>query len=206
MVRIQKSTFRQIKKTALLIFLFFQLISNCFAQSLVEVNKVRNRTVKNGMLVLGSWSLANIAYAPFAAANSSGENKYFHEMNGYWNLINLGLSGVGYIAASKYDPSKFGLAESLSEHNKLEKTLLFNAGLDLAYIAGGFYLKERALNVNERSEMFSGFGNSIILQGAFLFVFDLSFYAVLKRHDNAYNKLISGLGVNANGLTFQYRF
>lgn len=158
------------------------------------------------MIVLGSWSLANIAYSPFAASNSTGEQKYFHEMNGYWNLINLGLSGAGIISTFKYKPNEDNLAESIKAHYALEKTLLFNAGLDLTYIAGGFYLNERSRNVDKRKEMLSGFGKSIILQGAFLFVFDLSFYSYLKKYDKPYSKLISGLRISPGGISYQSRF
>ncbi len=158
------------------------------------------------MLVLGSWAVANIAYAPIAAANSKGETRYFHQMNGYWNLINLGLSGMGIVSSLKYDPSAKNLRNSINEHYQLEKTLLFNAGLDLGYIAGGLYLQERALNVTNRQNMLKGFGKSIVLQGAFLFVFDMSFYLYLKSHDSLYGNLISHLEIQPNGLAFKYHF
>jgi hypothetical protein len=60
----------------------------------------------------------------------------------------------------------------------LDKVLLFNAGLDLAYIAGGFWLVERSKNADKRPERLKGYGQSVILQGAFLFAFDIAFYAL----------------------------
>ncbi|MEQ8357998.1 MAG: hypothetical protein RH860_00825 [Cytophagales bacterium] len=206
MAVILKLTLKLTRSLFLIAALSALFINFCISQSLEEVNKTANRKVKNGMLVLGSWAIANIAYAPIAAANSNGETKYFHQMNGYWNLINLGLSGAGFISSLKYDASARNLKNSIKEHSRLEKTLLFNAGLDLGYIAGGFYLRERALNANQRKDMLEGFGKSIVLQGAFLFVFDLSFYLYLKGHDRLYSNLISNIEIHPNGLGFKYRF
>ena len=56
--------------------------------------------------------------------------------------------------------------------------LLLNAGLDVAYIMTGLYMKERAKNVEKRKAMLKGYGNSIMLQGGFLFLFDVALYFI----------------------------
>ena len=43
---------------------------------------------------------------------------------------------------------------------------------------GGLYLTERSKNTKKAPERMKGFGKSILHQGAFLFVFDLSVYFV----------------------------
>ena len=57
------------------------------------------------MLSLGSWASANIVGSGIGWARSySEENKYFHQMNVMWNLVNLGLAIPGYIKAKKTTP------------------------------------------------------------------------------------------------------
>ncbi len=128
---------------------------------------------KTGMLVLGSWAAANIAGGLVLRSQTAGRDRYFHEMNAIWNTVNLGIATFGYISAARMGvpESAFGLYQA---QESLDKTLLFNAGLDLAYIAGGFWMIERARNTNERPERLEGYGRSVVLQGAFLFVFDLA--------------------------------
>jgi hypothetical protein len=127
---------------------------------------------KTGMVVLGSWAVANIAGGMALRAGTDGRARYFHEMNAIWNTVNLGIAVAGYYGAVRLgEPA--GVAELYTEQMKLEKTLLFNAGLDLAYIAGGLYMTERARNMTDGADRWQGYGRSVMLQGAFLFAFDV---------------------------------
>lgn len=125
------------------------------------------------MLVLGSWALGNIAIGTYSRSQSMGQTKYFHEMNAAWNLINLSIASIGYF--SNIEPNiGMSLSELISEQNKLDKILLFNAGLDVAYVTTGLFLNQRG--INKDSDRLKGYGKSLMLQGLFLFVFDLGFY------------------------------
>lgn len=56
----------------------------------------------------------------------------------------------------------------------LEKIYIFNFGLDFAYIASGFYLREKGkstVNMNTADQL-KGYGTSIVIQGAFLLLMD----------------------------------
>ena len=131
------------------------------------------------MIILGSWALGNMVWGGIAASNTTGQTQAFHQMNLYWNSVNLLIAGLGYWQASKEVPSN-DLLETMTAQGKMEKILLFNAGLDLAYMAGGMYLKERGLRINK--DKFVGFGKSIILQGAFLLTFDALMYTFHVTH------------------------
>jgi hypothetical protein len=86
-------------------------------------------------------------------------------------------------------------AESIREHESIRRILLFNAGLDVGYMATGLYLRERA-NRAENSERLRGYGNSLLLQGAFLFTFDLIMFAVHgSMSDSFYNFELSPMGL-----------
>jgi hypothetical protein len=54
--------------------------------------------------------------------------------------------------------------------------------LDIAYISVGFLLRNMALNNQTKAYQLNGFGNGLILQGSFLFAFDLTAYAVHHHH------------------------
>jgi hypothetical protein len=80
----------------------------------------------------------------------------------------------------------------MNKFQNLERTLIFNSGLDIAYIATGLYLRERGKNELNltRSEQFQGFGKSLMLQGGFLLVFDALFYSSLRYQSSYFKNLI----------------
>ncbi len=122
------------------------------------------------MVTLGAWATANIASGFIIASQTQGEAKYVWRMNAYWNFINLGLAGMGYLNARKSMMKKSGLADNLTAQQSIEKLYVFNLGLDLVYITGGFYLRERGnsqTKANSRDQ-FKGYGTSIAIQGGFL--------------------------------------
>jgi hypothetical protein len=104
------------------------------------------------------------------------------------------------------DPASFDLAASISEQAKMEKLLLFNAGLDIGYMAAGLWMMERSKNIQKNPELWEGFGKSVILQGAFLFVFDLALFTIL--NTNSSTELIQNLqvGMASNGVGISYKF
>ncbi len=129
---------------------------------------------QKGMMVLGSWAVVNIAGGLALRANTTGTSRYFHEMNALWNGVNLGIAAFGYFSArAMAEPGS--ILELYQEQLSLDKVLLFNAGLDLAYVAAGLWMNERSRNLEGRtSERWSGYGRSVMLQGAFLFAFDIA--------------------------------
>jgi len=141
---------------------------------LASFNEARNTLNKNGMLVLGSWALANIATGGIQTFQEEGSRKFFYQMNAAWNVVNLAIAGFGYYGAVSADTA-LTLYKSISAQQSIESILLFNAGLDLAYMAGGAWLIEKARG-NKRHDRLKGYGQSIILQGGFLLVFDAALY------------------------------
>jgi hypothetical protein len=147
---------------------------------------------KTAMLTLGGWAVANIAAGATLQGSADGSTKHFHRMNALWNGVNLAIAGLGYYTAMKSDPAAWDLATSLSSHNGFQKVLLFNAGLDVGYIMGGLYLTERAKRPDVNSDQLKGFGRSIMLQGAFLMVFDLANYFIATGQNGEIPLLLGG--------------
>ncbi len=134
------------------------------------------------MWVLTGWSVANLAYGGIAAARTEGTTKYFNRMNVYWNVVNLGIAAPSLISSlRKKNNLPTTLDESIEELHSLEKTLLFNTGLDAAYLMGGLYLLERAKNSPDQHDRLKGFGQSVLLQGGFLLLFDATTYLALRK-------------------------
>jgi len=189
--------FRYILITALLWLIVIGISQAQSHDGFGAFNKERISMEKQGMLLLATWSLGNLAWGGIGASNSVGEAKGFHQMNMYWNSVNLIIAGLGYYNAFKEVPGT-EFWETIGAQHRMEKILLFNAGLDVGYIAAGLYLNERGKRLNR--EQWQGFGKSVILQGAFLLSFDLIMYAVMRDHAGDLPKIMehvtfSGLGV-----------
>lgn len=178
------------------------------AQSIEQDSIARERIklVQNNMYVLGAWAGANIIQGTISASNTTGSEHYLHQMNAYWNTVNLAIAGVGLLGIRKQLKQKHSLGSNLREQHKLEKILLVNTGLDLAYIVTGLYLKERGLRKN--NDRNKGYGNSLLLQGGFLLIFDLIQYGQHRKN----TKWLEGkqskleMGITGNGLGLSYRF
>ncbi|WP_020570052.1 DUF6992 family protein [Neolewinella persica] len=188
---------------ALAIFLTFYGYLSAQNLDLPAFNQASIDHQKTAMLTLGGWAVTNIALGATLQGNAEGSTKHFHRMNALWNTVNLGIAGLGYFAALKTDPSALDMATSLQKHHAFQKVLLFNAGLDIGYIAGGLYLTERAKRPDVNQDQLKGFGQSIMLQGAFLFVFDLVNYFIASGRDSQVPVL---LGTTADGIGLSFIF
>ncbi|MCS7017695.1 MAG: hypothetical protein RMJ87_07355 [Cytophagales bacterium] len=140
--------------------------------SLVTLNLARLNLNQQGMMLLGTWAFFNIIVGFWKAHKSEGTSRYFWQMNAYWNVVNIALAAGGYWNAIQTGVSLMSLQQSIAAQYSIEKIYLFNAALDVAYIIGGFYLIERARRNERNSLRWKGFGKAIILQGAWLMIFD----------------------------------
>lgn len=148
-----------------------------------------------GMCVLGGWAVANMAIGTYGWINFTGEHKYFSQMNFFWNTVNLAIAGFSLHGTGQMDCYSISVADALTRQMKTEKVLLVNAGLDAAYIGSGFLLRYFSGKSEKRRDLLKGYGNSLIMQGAFLMVFDLAFYKVLHSHRPDY---LSDIGLRLN--------
>jgi hypothetical protein len=168
-----------------------------------DFSEQRIRHQKTLGLTLGSVALANIAVGAVAAGQTNGEARYFHKMNVYWNLVNLGIAGAGLIGSRKKKTNTESLADAVRQHENMKQVLLINVGLDVAYVLGGRYLTERArtelTNSNpDKADQLRGYGRSIMVQGGFLFAFDLVNYFIIKNRGDKQERLL--LSASSNGL------
>ncbi len=165
-----------------------------------SVASKRNILNKTNMTVLLAWSGANLVQGSISAGNLIGSPHYFHQMNAYFNIINLAIAGYGIYEVRKQMNKKLSLLQNLRQQQKIESLLLLNSGLDLSYITTGLYLRERG--TNKLNEQTKGYGGSLILQGSFLLVFDLIQYIEHRQNGQLLNKYLGNLqfASTANGV------
>lgn len=186
--------------------LFFFCVFPLFAQEipvLQEFNQVRMDYNQKGMMILGTWAIGNMVWGGIGASQTTGETKAFHQMNLYWNSVNLVIAGFGYWQATKETPGTDFWA-TIEAQQGIEKVLLLNGALDLAYMAGGLYMKERGLR-KDNSKLI-GFGKSVILQGAFLLAFDGVMYGFHSAHGKELQSLVQNISLGPTGVYFRMNF
>lgn len=172
-------------------FLSFYLVS----QTVEDLTSKHYADQKKGMTILGSWGLGNLLTGVIGSSKSNvPEVKAFHQMNAGWGLINAGIAGIGYFTSRKKSSIALNDLSLLTENHKLKSTLLFNAGLDVGYMATGLYLMEKDKSATENNGRLKGFGKSLIMQGAFLFVFDLGMYLNFNQQTKDVLKLFANDG------------
>lgn len=135
-----------------------------------------------GMSVLLGWSLANMGVGAVGWTQaSSPEWVAFHQGNIGWNAVNVALALPGLLSGLNDNPSSHSLGDSLRLSHASQMAFGFNTGLDVGWVMMGAWLLERGARRGEPRLV--GLGRSMILQGGFLFLFDLGLWmTVSSRH------------------------
>jgi len=158
---------------------------------LAKFEKERVRYSKNAMIALAGWSVANIVGSGIATDTRNKEMRYFHQMNVMWGGINLAIAGLGYWGAGREKIDNPALADVLKHQKRIEKTYLINLGLDVVYVGAGLLMNKTSDN-QKNPEKFKGYGNSIMVQGGFLLLYDAIMYGIHRKH----GKQLKGFGDN----------
>lgn len=185
-------------RTLLATALLFSAIS--YGQ-LADFNAQRYKIDKDLMLTLGSWATVNIVGSGIAWANATNdEMKYFHQMNTLWNTVNLGLAIPGYLKA-KRKRTDLDFFTTVNEQRKTETVFLINAGLDIGYVSAGLLLRNMATSNAAYKDQFTGYGNSLLIQGGFLLFFDWIAYGIHRKHSNKeLSPLLKRIDLSGSGI------
>lgn len=176
--------------------------------SSIESFELRRQEInQSAMLVLGSWALGNMLVGGYGHFTTSGQTRDFHQFNVMWNVVNLGIAAYGYYNAVGVDASGMTGLDVLREHHTLQNILLLNIGLNVTYMTAGLYLRERSKNVTKHADRFRGYGNSLLLQGGFLFLFDVSLFLIHRNHAGLHLfPQLESLAAGGAGLGLLWRF
>ncbi|MBU6122020.1 DUF6992 family protein [Hymenobacter siberiensis] len=168
----------------------------------------RTRLDQRALAVLGGWAVGNLVVSGIATSQTEGSAHYFHQMNVGWGAVNLALAGTGYLAARRANrPPAADRATNVRAQLRTENLYLFNAGLDVAYLATGFYLLEKGRNptASGSPERWRGYGQSLLLQGGFLLLFDgLQFAAHHQHGARALYPLLSRISIGPGAVALTW--
>ncbi|WP_310397405.1 DUF6992 family protein [Hymenobacter sp.] len=149
---------------------------------LAALHQTRELLLGRGLAVLAAWALLNLVGSGLllARADRRYQPYYFHGMNVGWGLVNAGLACWGILHLHFTAPPGLRLAELVQEQLFNENLFLLNAGLDVAYVMTGFYLRALAAGPDQlQPARLLGFGRSLWVQGGFLLVFDAVMWSLL---------------------------
>ena len=169
-----------------------------------EYNAQRTLLDQRGMRVLGAWAVGNVGISGVRAFATDGPEKYFHHMNVGWGVVNLALAGSALFSARRATPPT-DRAGAVKAQLRTENLYLLNTGLDVAYVATGLYLKERARSraTQRQQDRLTGYGRSLLLQGGFLFAFDGLMFAAHHAHGKrSLYSLLSHLQASPTAVAF----
>lgn len=128
------------------------------------------------MSTLTGWSLANIAGGTIGNFTSSGSRQFFHQGNALWNGVNLVIGVVGLVNESRHRHRPLDLARGRRESHRSQIAYIVNAGLDVLYTATGAALWRVGPTAQNPAlhDRLTGYGQALVLQGSFLFAFDVA--------------------------------
>jgi hypothetical protein len=125
------------------------------------------------MFILVVWALLNISYWYIKGRHKSGNLKYYWQMNAIWNVINLIIAVASLFITIAF---RSNYNNNLNTQELIIWILAINILLDLCYVGFGVALEN---NNKNKPIKYKGWGLSIQLQGAFLFLFDTLFTLTL---------------------------
>ncbi len=146
-----------------------------------------------GMSVLTTWSVANIAGGTIGNFATTGRARFFHQGNALWNTVNLVIGVIGLVGQSRERKRPVDLATSRTRSEKAQLAFAINAGLDVLYIGAGgamWQLGQDTLEGPTQARVV-GYGQALVLQGAFLFAFDV---AMLAAHEHLSDRMKAANG------------
>jgi len=123
---------------------------------------------------VGGWGVANavggLALVLFTARHDRSARWNFGAMSAGWGAVNMGIAATGLLAgAASVDTT---LRAAVAAERTFHDILLVNLGLNVGYVAvGGIMLAAGYQNIDNGGR-WRGFGTSLLLQGAGLFVLD----------------------------------
>jgi hypothetical protein len=171
-----------------------------------DVAMERINITRNYMTALGAWGLVNVVQGSISATNTVGPEHYFHQMSSYFNAVNVGIAAVGFLGIKKQLLKTNTLDSEIKAQQKIQKILLINSALDVGYFASGLLMRNSGIK-NQNAKI-QGYGGSIMLQGAFLLVYDLLQFGAHRKNGKRLGQKfgIWTLGPTPSGMGLAYRF
>ena len=178
-----------------------------FKDTVEAYNGKRIKINTTGMKVLCSWGIANIAEGGIGYFTAKQDEwKYFHEMNALWGAVNTGIAVFSLGTVRKEMALKLSYDQSYDRYKDTKKLYLINAGLDVVYMAAGLGLVKYGETAKNNPAIFNGFGKSVVMQGAALFIFDNFMYSAHARYSYRWFQIMDEITLGANSIGIRHSF
>ncbi len=159
-----------------------------------------------GLKILAAWGTLNIATGIAATRTADDEEaRRFHQMNAFWGGVNLALAGTGLLRA-RHDSGKVRIpADAFRHYQRDRRIFAINAGLDVLYAGTGAYLVHRGRQPTAaKPALLRGYGKSLVLQGAALFLFDAAMWAAHSRGSDAWQRAMGRIEFSGSGIGLRF--
>lgn len=174
---------------------------------LKEIDARQTQLTRNGMISLNAWAGANLVMGGIGYFQSTGDARYFHQMNAFWNVVNVGIAVPGLIGTYRKKTKELTFESVYKNQQKLQTIYLFNAGLDVSYMVTGWALFNYGnTQTGTLRNRFRGYGQSLVLQGGYLFVYDMIMFALLKKTGKKLDLMWKNVTISPSGLGMVIRF
>ena len=147
----------------------------------------RQQQMQRNKYILLGWGIANMVSG---AAMLGTEYRDFGVMNASWGAINTGIALFALRGASQNYPDEYTHWDILREEQQFNRIVALNTGLDVGYMIAGYAMMREG-----RDSMIRQYGTSVLVQGAFLFVYDLFLMVESTRYLNRITVEPSSMGV-----------
>ena len=118
-------------KKSILVLGFLFLMASASAQTdFQEFYRISRSNNNTGMIILGSWAVLNMATGARGMAVNTGSVKYFHQMNLFWNTVNLGIAGFALVSGHLADDALLTSSQMMEKHlsyDRVEHLALIDA-------------------------------------------------------------------------------
>lgn len=186
---------------------FSQTDTSLFQMRLENLDVRQTQLTRNGMISLNAWAGANLVVSGIGYYQTTGDARYFHQMNAFWNIVNVGIAVPGLIGTYRKKTSDLTFESVYKNQQKLQTIYLFNAGLDVSYMVTGWALFNYGnTQTGTLRNRFRGYGQSLVLQGGYLFVYDMIMYSLLKKTGKKLDFMWKNVTISPSGLGMVMRF
>lgn len=133
--------------------------------ALLSMHEQRQQQMQRNKYILLGWGTANMVSG---VALLGSEYRDFGVMNASWGAINTGIALLALRSARQAGNAAPSHGEMLRDEQQFNRIVALNTGLDVAYMVAGLAMMREG-----QSSMIRQYGTSVLVQGAFLFVYDL---------------------------------
>ena len=109
--------------------MIFYLPLTLKSQDSTSIHDLFYKKQQQSLSLLSGWSVGNLIYSPLATNNlfsPETTNEHFHQMNFSWNLLNVGIAGLGHIIVNKDRKKPWDMETLYDKKKKAEKSIIIN--------------------------------------------------------------------------------